>query len=366
MQQLKFWVFSLVFLLLSVPSIGQNITAHTEFHSTKAQKIVNVEEDLYLRFSLAQSLESILMERGNERGTVYGVLKVDFDGVEFMTDAFPVAYTETASIQEFDLALSLIMKEFHDLASKHQEDWMGKDNLLINVLAQPNNPLNCWMRAVAARALPEQTHPVKVSFFVMGSTKEAYDNNSPVATGAFDVKVGKEALLPMYGTRIPALYRPVLDDGIVDALHQKNIGNILWSTQLIPTKKADAKLIKSSFSVEEEAIYGRIYLPKSVRNLGAGVGNSKACTFKVHYYLDGEVLEENELVLEAPICEKETSLSLVLWSEEDGVNVSLKNSIKELAAREYELKVVVDLDYKEGDNTRKLPLAKATIKLLKE
>jgi hypothetical protein len=367
MQQLKLWIFSLVFLVVTTPLIGQNITAHTEFHSKKAKKVVNVEEDLYLRFTLDKSLETILRERRTlEIGTVYGVLKVTFDGVEFRTDVFPVAYAETASIQEFDLALSLIMKEFRDVSMKKKEEWTGKDDLLIHVLGQSNNPLNCWMRAIAARAIPEQTHSVKVEFYVMNSRKELYDQWPIVATGLFDVKVGKDALLPLYGTRIPALYKPVSDNGIVDDLHQKNVTNILWSTKVILPKKADKKALKTSLSVEEKEIQGRVYLSKSVRNLAASVGNNKSCTFNVSYYLDGKLITENEISLEAPICEKETSLPIPLWSEKEGINTSLLKSASELTAGEHELKVVLDLGYKEGNNTRKLPMASSTIILVKE
>lgn len=363
MQQLKLWLFSLVFLFGTAPLIGQTITAHTDFHSTSAKKIVNVEEDLYLRFSLNKSLESILMERGSEGiRTVYGVLKVDFDGVEFMTDAFPIAYTETASIQEFDLALSLIMKEFQALAMEQKDSWTGKDDLLINVLAQPNNPLNCWLRAIAARAVPNQTHPIKVALHVIGSTKESYSRTAPVATGTFDVKVGKEALLPLYGTRIPALYKPVLDNGITDALHKKNVANILWSTKVIKTKNTDEKLIKTEFKLEEKEVFGRIYLPKSLRNLAASVGNNKSCEFKVFYYVDGKLLTETQNSVVPSICEKETSLLILLWPEDDN---SLKNSFNELAEGAHEVKVVAHLDYKEGNTDRKLPMASSTITIVK-
>jgi hypothetical protein len=366
MQQLKFWIFSLVFLLITVPLIGQNITAHTEFHSTKAKQIVNVEENLYLRFTLDKSLESILMERGSEGiKTVYGVLKVDFDGVEFITDAFPIAFTETASIQEFDLALSLIMKEFRAIVTQHKEDWTGKDDLLINVLGQTNNPLNCWMRAIAARAVPNQTHPVKIKLHVIDNTRESYSRNAAVATGSFEVKVGKDALLPLYGTRIPALYKPVPDNGITEVLHQKNVANILWSTQLILPKKSDIKLIKTSFNVEEKEIQGRIYLPKSVRNLAASVGNNKSCTFNLSYYLDGKLVEESKGSLDALVCEKETTLSISLWSEKSGINIALRSCIKELTEGKHELKVVLDLDYNEGNIARKLPMASSTITLIK-
>jgi hypothetical protein len=366
MQQLKFWIFSFVFLLITAPLIGQNITAHTEFHSTKAKKLVNVEEDLYLRFTLDKSLESILMGRGSEEiRTVYGVLKVDFDGVEFLTDAFPIAFAETASIQEFDLALSLVMKEFQALAREQKGNWTGKDNLLINVLGQANNPLNCWMRAVATRAVPNQTHPVKVALYVIGNTKESYSRSASIATGNFEVKVGKDALLPLYGTRIPALYKPVLDNGITDALHQKNVANILWSTQPVLAKEADTKLMKTSFNVEEKEIQGRVYLPKSVRNLAASVGNNKSCTFNLSYYLDGKLVEESKQSLEATVCEKETTLSIPLWSEKGGLNTSLRNRVKELTTGEYKLKVVLDLDYKEGNTARKLPMATSSITLTK-
>lgn len=347
--------------------MGQNITAHTAFHSTKAKKTVNVDEDLYLRFTLGKSLESILMERGSEGiRTVYGVLKVDFDGLEFMTDIFPIAYTETASIQEFDLALSLVMKDFQALAREKQTEWTGKDDLLINVLGQPNNPLNCWMRAIAASAVPEETHAVKVAFYVLGSTRESYTRTAAVATGEFDVKVGKAALLPLYGTRIPALYKPVLDNGIVDALHQKNVTNILWSTKFIQPKKADTKLLKTSFNVEEKEIQGRIYLSKSVRNLAASVGNNKACTFNIDYYLDGKLVREAKMSLEAAVCQKETTLPIVLWSEKSAANLHFKESVNELTAGEHELKVVVNLDYQEGNTTRKLPMAGSIITLIKE
>lgn len=367
MQQLKLWLFSLVFLFFTIPLIGQNITAHTSFHSTEAKKTVKVEEDLYLRFSLDKSLESILMGRGSEGiRTVYGVLKVDFDGVEFMTDAFPVAYAETASIQEFDLALSLVMKEFQALAREEQENWTGKDNLLINVLAQANNPLNCWMRAIAARAVPNETHPVNVELYVVGSTRESYSRTTPVAKGAFEVKVGKEALLPLYGTRIPAMYQPVPDNGIKDALHQKNVANILWSTQFIKDKKADEKLIKKVFNVEEKEITGRIYLSKSIRNLAASVGNNKSCTYNITYYLNGELIADTERVLVPSYCEKETSLVTVLWTDkEEKFNVSLKEKVMELTEGEHELKIVLDLDYKEGNTDRKLPIASSTITLIK-
>lgn len=366
MQQLKPWILSLVFLLVTMPLIGQNITAHSQFHSTQAQEVVNVEEDLYLRFALGQSLENILMKRGSEGiNKVYGVLKITFDGVEFVTDAFPVAYTETASIQEFDLALSLIMKEFHALALKHKDDWSRKDDLLVNVLAQPNNPLNCWMRAVAARALPKQTHPVAVAFYAIGSTKELYHQTDPVATGRFQVKVGKDALLPLYGTRIPALYKPVLDKGITDALHQKSVANILWSTQFILAQKADVKLLKTSFNVDEKEVQGRVYLSKSVRNLAAGVGNNKACTFNLSYYLDGQLILEDKMSLEPLVCEKETTLVVPLWSEKNETNLSLRASAQKLSVGEHVLKVVLDLDYKEGNKTRKLPMASSTITLVK-
>jgi hypothetical protein len=366
MQQLKFWLFNLGFLCLTVPLIGQSITAHTEFHSTTAKKIVNVEDDLYLRFSLDKSLETILMEQGNEEiRTVYGVLKVNFDGVEFLTDAFPIAYTETASIQEFDLALSLVMKEFQALAMEQKNSWTGKDDLLINVLAQANNPLNCWMRAIAARAVPNQTHPVNVSLHVIGSTRESYSRNAPVATGTFEVKVGKNALLPLYGTRIPALYKPVPDNGITDALHQKNIANILWSTKSIQAQKADGKLIKKVFNVEEKEIKGRIYLPKSIRNLAASIGNNKSCTYNTTYYLDGELITERETVLVPSYCEKETTLATLLWTDKDEFNATLREKTMELSEGEHELKIVLDLDYKEGNIDRKLPIASSTITLIK-
>lgn len=346
--------------------MGQNITAHTEFHSTTAKKIVNVEEDLYLRFSLEKSLEDILSERRSLGvRTIYGVLKVDFDGVEFTTDAFPIAYAETASIQEFDLALSLIMKEFQALAMKQKNSWTGKDDLLINVLAQANNPLNCWMRAIAARAVPNETHPVKVALHVIGSTRESYSRTAAVARGSFEVKVGKDVLLPLYGTRIPALYKPVPDNGITDALHQKNVANILWSTKFIQAKKADRKLIKTAFKLEEKEIQGRVYLPKSVRNLAASVGNNKSCTFNASYYIDGKLITEAEDTPAPVICEKETSLTILLWSEKGEINLSLKNGFEELSEGEHELKVVLDLDYKEGNTARKLPMASSTITIIK-
>lgn len=367
MQQLKFWVFSLVFLLITVPLIGQNITAHTEFHSTKAKKIVNVEEDLYLRFALDKSLESILRERRTvEINTIYGVLKVNFDGVEFITDAFPIAFAETASIQEFDLGLSLIMKEFRAVVTQHKEDWTGKDDLLINVLGQTNNPLNCWMRAVAARAVPNQTHPVKIELHVISNVRESYSLNPSIATGSFEVKVGKDVLLPLYGTKIPALYKPVPDNGITDVLHQKNVTNILWSTEVILPKKADTKLIKTSFNAEEKEIQGRIYLSKSVRNLAASVGNNKSCTFNLSYYLDGKLVEKSKRSLDALVCEKETTLPISLWSEKGGINATLRDRVKELTEGEHELKVVLDLDYNEGNLARKLPMASSIITLIKE
>jgi len=366
MQQLKLWLLSLVLLFVAVPLVGQTITAHTEFHSVKAQKTINVEDDLYLRFALDKPLSSIIMKRGTEGiQTIYGVLKINFDGSEFLTDAFPVAYTETASIQEFDLALSLVMKDFQALAREYKGDWTGKDHLLVNVLAQPNNPLNTWMRAIAAAALPEATQPVQVEFYIMESTKEPYTLSPAVATGTFDVKVGKDALFPLYGTRIPAVYQPVLDDGIVDDFHKKNVTHILWSNQLVLAKKANTKAIKSSFSVEEQAIYGRVYLNKSVRNFAAGVGKNKACTFNVHYYLDDKLIEKEAILLEPSACEKATTLPIVLWSEKEQTNLSLRDRIQELTTGEHVLKVVLDLDYKEGNTTRRLPMASSTITLMK-
>lgn len=363
MQSLKFCVFSFVFFLITAPLVGQNITAHNEFHSTQAQKIVNVEDDLYLRFSLDQSLGSIIMKRGTEGiQMIYGVLKINFDGSDFLTNAFPVAFSQTTSTQEFDLALSLVMKEFHELTMKHKDNWSGNDNLLTHVLSKTNNPLNAWMRAIAARALPGETHPVKVELYIMENTKEPYDLAPSVATGTFNVKVGKDVLLPLYGTRIPAMYKPVPDNGMADDLHKKNVANILWSTQFILPKKADEKLLKTSFDVEEKEIQGRAYLSKSVRNLAAGVGNSKSCTFNISYYLNDKLITESEMSLQAPICEKETTVVIPLWSEKGEVNLSFRNAIKELPVGEHEVKVVLDLDYKEG----KLPMASSTITLTKK
>ena len=72
------------------------------------------------------------------------------------------------------------------------------------------------------------------------------------------------------------------------------------------------------------------------------------------------------MTLEAPICEKETSLPIPLWSEKDGINASLQESAKALTVGEHTLKVVLELGYTEGYNTRKLPMASSTITLIKE
>lgn len=366
MQQLKICIGGLILFFYTMPLMAQQITAHKEFHSTNAQKIINVEDDLYLRFNLGRSLKSILTERSREGfENIYGVLKIDFDGSEFLTDPFLVGFSETASMQEFDLALSVVLKEFHALAIKNKDNWGDKDELLAYALSQTNNPLNVWMRAIAARALPEQTHAVKASLYLIGDIRESYNNFPAVAMGSFDVKVAKDVLLPLYGTKIPALYRPVLDHGIVDDLHKKNVGNILWSTTLIPSKKANSKLLKSSFNVNEKIVHGRVYLPKSVRNLSAGVGESKSCAFNIHYYLEEKLIASTEVDLEATICQKETSLPLVLWSTEKDDNSALKKHLEALKEGAYTLKVVLDLEYRDGQKIRTLPMASSTIKLVK-
>lgn len=366
MQQLKICITSLAFLFCTMSLMAQKITAHKEFHSTKAQPIINVEDDLYLRFDLGRSLEAIITERSREGfENIYGILKIDFDGAEFSTDPFLVGFSGTASMQEFDLALSIVMKEFHALAIENKDNWGEKDELLAYALSQDNNPLNIWMRAIAARALPEQTHKVKASLYLMDNARASYENFPAVATGSFDVKVAKDVLLPLYGTKIPALYRPVVDHGIVDDLHKKNVGNILWSTELIPSKKATIKLLQSSFNITEKAVYGRIYLPKSIRNLSAGVGESKSCNYKVQYYLDQKLVASSDVTLEATICQKETSLPIVLWSTEEEDSGVLKKHLESLKAGVHELKVVVNLDYKDGQKVRTLPLASSNIKLVK-
>ena len=365
MQKLKFGACSFLFLLLAFSSVGQQITAHNEFRSTKAQKTIPVEDDLYLRISLEQPLEQLIKEQEGDGQDVYGVLKIDFDGLEFLTDAFALGSTKAASIDEFDVALSVNMKEFHALAMDYKDSWGPKDDLLLYVLSQKNNPLVTWMRAVAARALPVHTHSIKVALYVMKDKKEPYDLATPLATGSFDLTVGKNALLPLYGTKIPAMYQPVKDNGLIDDLHQENVTNILWSTQFVPIKDVDKKLLQSTFKTTEETVYGRIYLPKSIQNLNRGVGESKSCSYTTHYYIDGVLIESVDVELTASICEKETSLPIVLWGRDSNSASKFRTKIQELKAGEHTVKVVVDLKYKEGNESRTLPLANSVVKLIK-
>ncbi|BDS11926.1 hypothetical protein [Aureispira anguillae] len=365
MNEFKIVILSFFCWTIHLSLFGQTITPHTTFHSTKAQSVVNVEDDLYLRFDMGKSFEAIAQERGIENPEkIYGQVKIYLEELEVSTGTIALAESHMMALQEFDLVFSVVMKQFHSLAMEHKAAWTVKDDLLINAIAQPNNTMNAWMKAIAARAIDEQSHAVKVELYLIDDIQQPEQIGAAVCTGKFSLKVKKNALQPLYGTKIPVLHRPTPDQGITSDLHQKNLGKMLWSTAFIEEKEPSTKALQTDFKVSEKTvIHGRVYLPKSIRNIGAGVGQDKICTVVATYYIDDVLIETIDYPLEASICQKATTLPLFLGEETtkdkmpNTLTAPFVNWLDQLEAGKHEIKVVLNFDYQETGKKIRQPLA---------
>lgn len=371
MKLFKSCFSALISCLFVIPLSGQKITAHTEFHGTKATPILNVEDDLYLRFNMGTSFEQLAQERNiSTSEKLYGFVKIYFEELELSTGVLALAESKMFSIEEFDLIFSVVMKEFYSVTMDHKNNWGNKDELLVNVIAQPENTMNTWMKAIAARAIEGQIHTTKVELYLSKDARSSEPVGKAICSGTFRVNVKKGTLLSLYGTRIPALYRPTPDNGIVDEVHRKNLGKILWSNQTIAPKTTKNSSFKTSFSPSDEAIYGRVYFPKSLRNIGAGVGADKICAYVVQYYINGKLAGQVNQEVTTTICHKATSLPLMLWSNEDGteldkLSIEFGKIVEELPTGEHEMRIVLVFEYEENKRKKSLGMANSVIKIKK-
>lgn len=368
---MKKWTQLLCCWGLALPLWGQTITAHQTFHAKEALSTARVEDDLYLRFNLGQSLEELAKEKEIVvEDNLYGEIKVSLDDFELSTGTILLAPKQMLMLKEFDLLFAAVMKQFHSLAMEHKEEWTTKDDLLVQVLAQANNPMNCWMKAVAARAIEGEEHVAKVELYLSKDAETSSPKGEAICSGTFKLKVDKGTLLPLYGSKIPALYRPIPDHGIPTALHQKNIGKIACSTTAIDAMATKASF-KHSFDLsKDKAIYGRAYFPKSIRNIGAGVGQDKVCAVTVQYYVNDVLKETVVQPLEATACQKKTSLSMVWWQKEDVATKDewtsgLAQILGQLEEGTHKIKINLMFNYKDGEEELLLPLATTTLEIKK-
>ena len=169
----------------------------------------------------------------------------------------------------------------------------------------------------------------------------------------------------MYGSRIPVLYRPTPDDGMVNDLHKKNIGNILWANEAITKGEPSTAALKTSFIAQEDGIYGRIYLAKSLRNIGAGLGyhQDRVCAYTILYYIDDQLAGSKKQAIDRAICQSSTSLPIVLAKNQadESPNEALAQdfgaALEKITEGEHKISVVVNFDYKEADEEKSLQIA---------
>jgi hypothetical protein len=362
-----YYFFYAVLIFVANSSSAQKATAYKEFHGKKAQTTINVEDDLYVRFSLQKSLVELAKERSiSSLDKIYGIISMSLGSMTVTTGPMVLANSGTSALKEFDLVFSVVLKQFQGVATQRKEEWTLKDDVLLNVLAQPSNTMSNWMKLIAGRAVAGQTNQAIVTLSLVSGVDSQTPTGETICSGTFKVKVGKDVLLPMYGTRMPAMYRPVPDEGILDDLHSKNIGEILWSKEPISKKGTDEELLKTTFVYLKDEVYGRAYLPKSIRNTGAGVGHGRICSYSMTYYIDDNLVGTEEVSLEGSVCQNKTSFPIVLFQNESEETVKgvlatkLANTLNDLEVGEYTVKALMGFNYKDGNNEKMLHLQIAT------
>jgi len=360
--QLQYF-FYVILIFATNTSSAQKVTAYKEFHGTKAQSTINVEDDLFVRFNLEKSLAELAKERSVESvDKIYGIISMSLGKMTVTTGVMPLGDATSSVVKDFDLVFSVVLKQFQGVATQRKEEWAPKDDILLNVLAAPNNTMNSWMKLIAGRAVAGQTNEARVSLSLVSGADSQTPLGEAICSGAFEVKVGKDVLLPMYGTRMPAMYQPVPDEGILDDLHGRNIGKILWSKQSISSKGTDQALLGNSFVYSKDEIYGRAYFPKSIRNIGAGLGQARICSYTMTYFLDGKEVGTEKKSLEGSVCQTRTSFPIVMIKNEEeelekgGLSAKLVDALEKLDSGEHTVKVLVDFEYKDDNNEKTLSL----------
>lgn len=344
-MNLKYILFLCAFNLAS-NAIGQTIKAYKSFHGTEALSTVAVEDDLYLRFDLKKSLNELKQEYKIQTTKLYAVLEMNLGGVE-MTTA-PIIITEGGAFKSFDLLGSVVLKQLHALALDKKDEWTAKDNFMMAVMAEKSNPMSTWMQLVSLAATEEKTQEVAMKLFLLTKPEMTAKYPTPVAAGNFNLKVKKNALAALYGTKIPMLYQSTPDDGITSDWHKENIGKLLFATKPIEEKATSSAFKKSIDGTEN--IYAEFYLAKSIRNIAASLGDDAVCTFTVAVSTD-EILLVQKQELDKATCQKATKLPLTLQEKDSDAALAkaFHAAIAKLdASKTPNIDVVITFEYTNG------------------
>ncbi|MCP4440853.1 MAG: hypothetical protein GY810_18175 [Aureispira sp.] len=268
--------------------------AYTQYKSLDFKTEVKAEEDLMFKFVLNKTLMEEATERGvSTSGKTYLIINMEMAEGKVTAGPFMLDASALTMVDEMDFVMSVVTDEFNkELKSRQSEMGFG-DALMLNFLKHSKSTQKRWIRLLAGNIaagnmVAGKTNDVKMNMYFCKSNTDRKPIGKALASGGVKVKVTENSIKELYSSgRIPENYQPKPDNGLTHDLHKKSLNKIVWSTSEIKKDQTSTSGFKTTFSSLAGGIYGRVYLPKSLRNYGAVFGQPDNCGYFFKFYIDG-------------------------------------------------------------------------------
>lgn len=343
--------------------------AYTKYGTLDFKETVNVEDDLFLKFVFDKTLQELATEQGlGASDKIYAMVKIQLDKGEAIAGPFEVDAQAAPMLTAVDFVLNVLPNEFTDALKKRQNELTMADMVVLTLWPHPKNTQKRWIQLMAGNMQAGKTQKAKAALYFVKDEKSKTPIGKALAAGEFQVKTTEAGIQKLYSSgRVPAKYQPKPDNGITHDLHSKNMNKIVWSTNEITKAETSDAAFKNSFSSLAGGIYGRVYLPKSIHNYGASIGDPNVCNYALNFYLDGKLAGHSHYnKMEDDACEKWTTWQVVLAplaSDDYAYSMSedFANMLKKTKEGTHKLKVEMVFNYLEGNDTKSIVMASSDL-----
>lgn len=265
------------------------ILVNTQFKSADFKTTVNPEEDLFVKFVFGKTITEMAVENGlSPSSNIYSIVKMKVGATEFIAGPFVYDMTTAPVSTSADFVWNVDLSEFKKTLTQYQSQMDISDLASLTNMSRGNTAQKCWLGLLAGEAKAGQKHTVTTSFHLIKDEKSKTIVGKPLAQGTFQLNVTKEGLKTLYTSgKVPESFIPIADEGIKTDVHKKYLNKIAWANKEIAKTQSTEDGFMTSFSSLAKGIYGRMYLPRSMRNFSTMLGR-KDCNYALYFYVDGE------------------------------------------------------------------------------